>query len=83
MSGDATTGRTLAATARAYDGFLRDHIDRESNELFPLMTATLGADDAVMVAEFDRLEREEIGPGTHERLHGMIDELPGRIALYL
>ena len=32
---------------------------------------------------FERIEVEKIGPGTHERLHGMIGGLPGRIEPYL
>lgn len=79
VPGDSISGLRLADAARAYAAFLREHIDEETTELFPVMEVVLPADDAVMVAEFDRIEEEQIGPGTHERLHGMIDELPGRV----
>ena len=81
--GDVPSGKRLAAAARAYDAFLREHIDDESRELFPVMELTMTADDAAMVEAFERIEEEEIGPGTHERLHHMIDDLPGRINAYL
>lgn len=77
--GDAASGQQLAAAARAYAVFLREHIDEEAHELFPVMEESLAADDAAMVAEFERIEEERIGPGTHERLHRMIDNLPPRI----
>lgn len=80
--GDVTSGKRLAAAARAYDGFLREHIADESRDLFPVMEATMSDDDGTMVEAFERIEEEEIGPGTHERLHDMIDELPGRIDAY-
>jgi hemerythrin-like domain-containing protein len=78
VPGDVAAGRQLADAARAYAALLRAHIDEETQLLFPAMTA-LVADDAALVAAFDRIEDEQIGPGTHARLHGMIDTLPGRI----
>lgn len=79
VPGDISSARSVAAAARAYDVMLRQHIDEENSELFPLMEQTLSSEDAEIVAEFDRIELEEIGEGTHERLHSMIDSLPGRI----
>jgi hemerythrin-like domain-containing protein len=77
--GDTASGQRLAAAARTYAAFLREHIDEEDRELFPAMEGTLAATDAVLVAAFERIEEEQIGPGTHERLHHLIDDLPGRI----
>ena len=77
--GDRATDAQVAVAARAYSRFLRDHIDLETRELFPVMEGVSGADQALVEA-FDRIEEERIGPGTHERLHAMIDGLPGRIA---
>lgn len=81
QAGDVATGAALAEAARAYSRFLQDHIDLETRELFPAMAA-LADQDAALVEGFDRIEEERIGPGTHERLHGMIDGLPGRIAAW-
>lgn len=79
VPGDRDAGARLAQAARAYGAALRQHIDAETTELYPAMEAALAEVDTAIAAEFDRIEIEEIGPGTHERLHGMIDSLPGRI----
>lgn len=83
LPGKAETGATLAAAARTYADFLRRHIDQETQELFPVVEQALGPEDQRIVDAFERIEVERIGPGTHERLHGMIDGLPGRIAPFL
>ncbi|MGA7671969.1 MAG: hemerythrin domain-containing protein [Nitrolancea sp.] len=78
--GDVQSAHRLADAANAYDVMLRQHIDEENTELFPLMEQSLAMRDADITAEFDRIEMEELGEGTHERLHAMIDTLPARIA---
>lgn len=78
--GDAATGARLAAATRDYAAVLRAHIDAETNLLYPVMERELAHADGAIVDAFDRIELEEIGEGTHEQLHGMIDSLPGRIA---
>lgn len=82
VPGDVTSGSRLAVAARVYDRFLRDHIEKENQALFPYIERTLTAEDRALVEAFDRIEEERIGPGTHERLHGMIDGLPHRIDPY-
>ncbi len=79
VPGDAASVRQLAEAARAYDVMLRAHIEEENTDLFPLMEASMAERDAEITAEFDRIELEELGAGTHERLHAMIDTLPPRI----
>ena len=79
IPGDRAGGGRLAEAAHAYRAALAAHIDAETTELYPAMEAWLRDADGAIVAEFDRIEVEEIGAGTHERLHGMIDSLPGRI----
>jgi hemerythrin-like domain-containing protein len=74
------TAPDLARAARDYAAFLRRHIELETSELFPLMERTLtAAQDDALVRKFDEIEEQQIGPGTHERLHGMIDTLAPRI----
>jgi hemerythrin-like domain-containing protein len=80
--GDIASAARLAAAARAYAAFLRRHIDLETTELFPA-TERLADQDKDLVEAFERVEEEQIGPGTHERLHGMISGLPGRIDPWL
>ncbi len=81
--GKPATGTALAKAARAYADFLRQHIDQETHELFPVVEHVLEAEDQQLVAGFERIEVERIGPGTHERLHKMIDGLEGRITPFL
>jgi hemerythrin-like domain-containing protein len=83
QAGDPTSGARLETAARAYDAQLRYHIDHETRHLFPLMERWLLDEDDQLVSAFDRIEEEEIGPGTHERLHGMIESLAGRIEPWL
>lgn len=80
VPGDALLGAQLAQAAGAYAAFLREHIDRETHELFPAIERSLAPQDQTLVEAFERIEEERIGPGTHERLHRMIDGLAGRIA---
>jgi hemerythrin-like domain-containing protein len=81
--GNAASGAPLAAAARAYATHLRVHVDRETRELLPAMERTLVIEDEVLAEVFERIETERIGPGTHERLHAMIEGLAERIAPYL
>jgi hemerythrin-like domain-containing protein len=80
VPGDAASGGRLATASRDYAAFLRDHIELEDTGLFPAIERELAGQDQALVAEFDRIETEEIGPGTHDRLHGMIDGLAARIS---
>jgi hemerythrin-like domain-containing protein len=83
LPGKAATGAALATAARDYASFLCAHIYQETQELFPLVERALEADDQQIVAAFEHIEVERIGPGTHERLHKMIDGLAGRIEPFL
>ncbi len=76
--GDAAGGGRVAAAAREYSAFLREHIALETSDLFPAMKS-IEAEDGAMSEAFERIEEERIGPGTHERLHAMIAGLPARI----
>lgn len=80
--GVAESGARLAAAATAYATFLRAHIAVETDELFRA-TQALADRDQELYDAFERLEAERIGPGTHERLHGMIDGLGSRIEPWL
>jgi hemerythrin-like domain-containing protein len=80
--GNTSAGIRLAAAVHAYADFLRAHIDLENRELLPA-TAALASQDRDLIEAFDRVEEERIGPGVHDRLHGMIDGLPGRITPWL
>jgi hemerythrin-like domain-containing protein len=66
------SGAKLAAAARGYASFLREHIDLETREVLPAVEGPLAA-----------YRGEANGAGTTERLHGMIDGLPARINPYV
>lgn len=80
--GLAQSGARVASAARDYAAFLRQHIAIETNELFRA-TEALADQDQELSDAFERIEEERIGPGTHERLHGMIDRLGARIEPWL
>jgi hemerythrin-like domain-containing protein len=78
--GDNTSGTALREAAAAYAAMLRGHIARETAELLPAVERELAAQDQALVEAFERIENERIGPGTHERLHGVIETLAARVA---
>jgi hemerythrin-like domain-containing protein len=79
VPGDRSAGAALRRAAAEYAAHLRAHIARENAELLPLVDRRLAAEDAALAEEFERIETERIGAGTHERLHGMIGTLAARI----
>lgn len=80
VPGGVASAQRLGKATKRYADDLRQHIATETDELFPMMARDLSGSDQTMVAEFDRIEIEDIGDGVHERLHAMIDGLPSRIA---
>ena len=72
-AGDAAT---FAAAARGYSNLLRAHIMKEDDILFRLAGQMLTpAQDAELVEAYRRIEHDEIGEGTHERMLGLADAL--------
>jgi len=65
-----------AEAARGYTALLRQHIDKENNILFVMAENMLTAEEQrQLAADFERLEIEKMGAGTHERLHASMDKL--------
>ena len=62
---------------------LRAHIAKENAELLPAIERELAGKDTEIVEAFKRIETDRMGAGTHERLHGMIETLAGRISPFL
>jgi hemerythrin-like domain-containing protein len=75
--GDSAEARDhFAGAAREYVALLEQHIAKENEVLFRLAEQTLSAEqDREITQAFDRHEREEMGPGVHERFHRVLDEL--------
>jgi hemerythrin-like domain-containing protein len=78
---DARAGKASAMTSvkdnlKAYVELLRNHIQKEDNVLFPMADRLLSAaDQQALAAEFERVEAEEMGEGTHEKYHQMAQGL--------
>ena len=67
-AGDAAARRPIRrAMWKATSAVLREHIYKEDHVLFPLAERTLSEEkQGRLVAEFRRVEAEEMGAGTHE-----------------
>ena len=83
VPGDTAAAALVQRAANEYASLLRQHIARETACLLPTVERELAADDNELAEAFERIETERIGAGTHERLHGMIETLPGRVAPFL
>ena len=74
--GDQAAGTTWAATARRYARLLREHILKENTVLFPMAEGLLSpAEEDALAAQFEEMEVEKMGRGTHERLHVRMAEI--------
>lgn len=74
MSGPS--GRRWVQASAEYTHLLRDHIAKENNVLFQMAETLLTAEEQERLAgEFERIEIEKMGVGTHERLHARMERL--------
>jgi hemerythrin-like domain-containing protein len=77
-AGAAGAGARWAGAARGYVGLLRGHIQKENDVLFVMAERLLSAGEQEQLAQaFEKLEVSKMGPGTHERLHAMVDKMVG------
>ena len=73
---DAKVRAQLAKNLDTYTRLLRQHILIENTELLPEVERSIPeAERAQLAEEFERIEREEIGTGVHEKYHHMIHRL--------
>ncbi|HKZ63918.1 MAG TPA: hemerythrin domain-containing protein [Thermoplasmata archaeon] len=71
----------LAKNLDTYTRLLRQHILVENTELLPEVEKSIPAAERTRLSEaFERVEREEIGAGVHEKYHHMIHTLADRYA---
>lgn len=77
--GEALASGELArfvANARGYVELLRNHIAKEDTILFPIAASMIGPDhDAAIVDAYRRIEHDDMGDGTHERMLATADVL--------
>ncbi len=68
--GDSAAVMRVREHLFAYVDLLREHIDKEDHCLFAMADGLLTeADQRELTEAFERVEREEIGAGVHERYH--------------
>jgi len=78
--GNAAAASRWVVGARGYSDLLRAHIQKENNILFVMAERMLSDDEQAELARgFEKLEIDKMGPGTHERLHAMMDKLVAEI----
>ncbi len=71
----------IAEAAYAYAALLHAHIHKEDAILYPMAEQHLPPEAMERVGEqCERFEAEQTGPGAHERLHALADELVARHA---
>jgi hemerythrin-like domain-containing protein len=75
-SGDASGAARWSTAGVGYVELLRAHIQKENNVLFVMAENMLTPDEQKkLAADFDRVEIEKMGAGTHARLHASMDSL--------
>jgi hemerythrin-like domain-containing protein len=73
---DASAGPRWAEAAAGYASLLRAHIQKENNVLFVMAENLLSQSEQQELSEaFERIEVEKMGPGTHERLHAVMEKI--------
>jgi hemerythrin-like domain-containing protein len=74
------SARAVAAGAlHQFVELLRGHIFKEDNILYPMADRLFTPEDVRVLAEaFNRVEREEMGAGVHEKYHEFAHRLAGR-----
>ncbi len=68
--------KTAAARLADYAALLRQHIRKEDGILYVMAERVLPAEETRGIGDrFEKIERDEMGEGTHERYHEMAHEL--------
>lgn len=74
--GDTAAGTAWASAAKTYVRLLKEHILKENHVIFPMAEGIFApAEEDALAAQFDQLEIEKMGRGTHERLHARMEEI--------
>ncbi len=80
----AADATRFVPAAYGYVALLRDHIAKEDGVLFPMAESMLDeAAREVLLESFRVFEHHDLGPGTHERMLRMADELAGYYGVQL
>ena len=75
-TGDASGAARWSQAGLGYVELLRAHIQKENNVLFVMAENMLTPEEQKKLADdFDKVEIEKMGAGTHARLHASMDRL--------
>ena len=73
--GEKATDR-IVENANEYIGLLRQHIDKEDNVLYMMADQHLSEEtQKKLLEDFEKVEVERIGVGTHEKFHKLLHHL--------
>lgn len=74
--GDRSAREDVIMYALSYVRHLRQHIMKENNILFPMADRVMPEDEAARIeADFERVERDEIGLGAHPKYEALARKL--------
>lgn len=79
-SDDTARKKQLAHDARLYTKLLRRHIQHETTELIPIADSLPAIVRDRVAAEFEKVERAEVGAGVHERYERAVHTLHEKYA---
>lgn len=78
-SGQKNVVEAFKGAAGAYIDLLRRHIEKEDNVLFEIAANRLSVSAMARLSEdFERMEKEKIGPGRHEKYHSLLKALEAK-----
>ncbi len=79
-AGTSGSASRWVSAAGEFSSLLRAHIDKEDNVLFVMAERILtNGEQSKLAEDFERVEVEKLGPGTHERLHSAMHDLVSEI----
>jgi len=81
-AGDALALKQFSQHARQYVSLLRQHIEKEDHCLYAMANQAFTEEDQQeLLATFEKVEREELGAGTHEKYLDIANELADRFGV--
>ncbi|GAB4370887.1 MAG: hemerythrin domain-containing protein [Calditrichia bacterium] len=81
QKGEVEAKSDIIKYAQNYVELLSQHIHKEDNILYPMGNRVFSEEDQnFLLEEFERVEKEEIGAGVHEKYKRMVEELEAAVA---
>ncbi len=81
-AGDASARKVFVEHARGYIDLLREHIEKEDRCLYSMANQAFTEDDQQqLLSAFEKVEKEELGAGTHQKYLQIANELAERFGV--